>query len=160
MTSTLRAAMIVFYAVALHFSSALGTHSGLSGFSPDFLRDYNAAQQSVDESKSAEPLLALLAKYTNATEMAELELSIGLLYGQRTDLVDPAKAVGHFTAALRYELPERTYIEILMWRGNSQEQLKQRTGLSGIISEGCWPAPITICQAGGPNFNARRCRFT
>jgi hypothetical protein len=117
--------IVVFYAVALHFSSALAMHSGLPGFSSDFLHDYNAAQERVNESKSAEPLLALLAKYTNATETAELQLSIGLVYGQRTGLVDPAKAVAHFTAALRYELPERAYIEVLMWRGNSQEQLKQ-----------------------------------
>ncbi len=127
MNSARSLTVVVFFAVALHFSSALAIHSGLSGFSSDFLRDYNAAQQRVNESKSAEPLLALLAKHTNATETAELELSIGLVYGQRTGLVDPAKAVVHFTAALRYELPERTYIEILMWRGNSQEQLKKTT---------------------------------
>src|SRR5208283_2571435 len=29
------------------------------------------------------------------------------------------------TAALGYDLPERTYIQIVGWRGNSQEQLKK-----------------------------------
>jgi hypothetical protein len=108
-------------------------------FSSDFRRDYEAAQQSVNQSKSAEPLFALLAKYTDAAETAELELSIGLVYGQRTGLVDPAKAVVHFTAALRHELPERAYIEVVMWRGNSQEQLKKmsealRDYLRGLLA--------------------------
>ena len=120
MNTTRRLAAVLFYAVALHASSALATHSGLSSFSSDFLRDYESAQKSVDESKSAEPLLSLLERYINATEKAELEVSIGLAYGQRTGVVDPAKAVAHFTAALQYALPEKTYIEILMWRGNSQ----------------------------------------
>ena len=44
---------------------------------------YDSAQEKVDQSKSAEPLLVLLKKYTNATERAELELSIGLAYGIR-----------------------------------------------------------------------------
>ena len=102
MNSTNRLAVIVFYAVVLHFSPALALHSGLSGFSSDFLRDYDSAQKTVDQSKSAEPLLVLLEKYTSAMERAELELSIGLAYGQRTGVVDPAKAVAHFTAALQY----------------------------------------------------------
>ncbi len=64
--------------------------------------------------------------------------------------MDPAKAVAHFTAALQYELPERTYIEVLMWRGNSQEQLKKTTEalrdyLRGLLAcsyynlSGGWP---------------------
>jgi hypothetical protein len=82
-------------------------------------------------------------------------------------LVDPAKAVVHFTAALRYELPERTYIEILMWRGGSQEQLKQTTEalrdyLRGLLAcsyydlSGGWPelqrskVPIYLSHPGRP----------
>ena len=91
---------VLYYAVALYASSALATHSGLSGFSSDFLRDYDSAEKSVGQYKSVEPLLELLEKYTN-------------------------EAVAHFTAALQYPLPEKTYIKILMWRGNSQEQLKK-----------------------------------
>ena len=72
-----------------------------------------------------EPLIALQRRYTNETEQAELEVSIGLTYNQRTGVVDPSKAVVHFTAALGYDLPERTYIQIVGWRGNSQEQLKK-----------------------------------
>lgn len=141
---------MLYYAVALHASSALGTHSGFSGFSSDFLRDYDSAQKSVDQSKSVEPLLNLLGRCTNETEKAELEVSIGLAYNQRSGLVDPAKAVAHFTAALQYPLPEKTYIEILMWRGNSQEQLKNASEalmdyLRGLLAisyydlSGVWP---------------------
>jgi hypothetical protein len=125
MNPTRRLAAVFFYAVALHASSALATHSGLSGFSSDFLRDYDSAQKAVDQSRSAEPLVALLARYTNEAEKAELEVSIGLAYGQRTGVVDPAKAVAHFTTALQYQLPEKTYMEVLMWRGNAQEQIKK-----------------------------------
>ena len=99
--------------------------SGLSGFSEAFLRDYSSAQEMVNQTKSADPLIALQRRYTNATEQAELEVSIGLAYGQRTGVVNPSNAVTHFTMALRYDLPEKTYMRILMWRGNAQEQLKK-----------------------------------
>lgn len=150
MNATSHIAAIVLCAVALPLSSALAAHSGLSGFSSGFLRDYESAQKAVDQTKSAEPLLALLAKATNTTEKAELEVSIGLVYGQRTGVLDPAKAAVHFTAALEYELPEKTQIEILMWRGNALEQLKKGTEalkdyLRGLLAcsyhdlSGGWP---------------------
>jgi hypothetical protein len=112
--------MIAFYGLP-----AFPQFSGLSGFSEAFLRDYKSAQDMVNQTKSAEPLIALQRRYTNETEQAELEVSIGLTYGQRTGVVDPCKAVFYFTAALGHDLPEKTCIEILMWRGNSQEQLKK-----------------------------------
>jgi len=131
--------------------TACAQHSGLHGFSPDFLGDYQSAQKKVDDQKSAGPLLALLQKYANEVERAELQVSIGLVYGQRTGVVDPAKAVVHFTEALKYELPEWTHIEILMWRGNAQEQLKKKEEalkdyLRGLLAcsyhdlSGGWPA--------------------
>src|SRR4029077_18034286 len=99
----------------------------LTGFSTEFLRDYDVAEKRVDDSKSAEPLLVLLEKYINAAERAELEVSTGLAYGQGTGMLDPAKAAAHFTGALQYELPERTEIAIMMARGNAQEQVKKTT---------------------------------
>ena len=111
--------------IAFYSLPTLAQYSGLSGLSEEFRRDYRFAQDKVNQTKSAEPLIALQRRYTNKTEQAELEVSIGLTYNQRTGVVDPSKAVVHFTAALGYDLPERTCIEILMWRGNSQEQLKK-----------------------------------
>lgn len=111
-------------AFAVH--SRLTDARGETVFSQDFLQDYQAAEREVLVSHSAEPMLALLKKYTGANEQAELELTLGITYGQRTGVVDPAKAVLHFSNALRYELPERTYIEILMWRGNALEMLEKR----------------------------------
>jgi hypothetical protein len=142
--------IITLAAVILPVSPALALHSGLTGFSQDFLRDYESAQKAVDQNKSAQPLLALLQKYTNELEQAELQVSIGLVYNQRTGVVNPAHAVAHFTTALQYRLPEKTQIEILMWRGNSQEQLKQTTNslndyLRGLLAcsyhdlSGGWP---------------------
>jgi hypothetical protein len=136
--------------------SAFALHSGLAGaneeciFTQGFILDYEAAQKSVDQLKSAEPLLALLTKYQKPEEQAVLELSIGLAYGQRTGVVDPAKAITHFSRALEFNLPEKTYIEICMWRGNSYEQLQKypeanRDYLRGLLAcsyrdlSGGWP---------------------
>jgi len=137
-------------------SSAFAFHSGLVGadgeciFTKAFIQDYESAQKSVDALKSAEPLLALLPKYREPEEQAELEVSIGLVYNQRTGVVDPAKAVAHLTRALEFNLPERTYIEICMWRGGSHEQLKKypealRDYIRGLLAcsyrdlAGGWP---------------------
>jgi hypothetical protein len=111
--------------IAFYGMPAFPQYSGLAGFSEAFLRDYSAAQEMVNQAKSAEPLIALQRRYTNETEQAELEVTIGLTYNQRTGVVDNSKAVVHFTAALGHDLPEKTCIEIFMWRGNSQEQLKK-----------------------------------
>jgi hypothetical protein len=109
---------------ALLASPASAQFSGLSGFSDGFIRDYKSAEQMVDQTKSAEPLIALQQRYTSPAEQAELEVSIGLAYNQRTGVVNPSKAVAHLTLALGYDLPEKTYIQIMMWRGSSEEQLK------------------------------------
>ena len=66
-----------------------------------------------------------LTKYQRPEEQAELQLSIGLVYNQRTGIVDPARAVIHLSHALKYNLPERTYIATCTWRGSSYEQLKK-----------------------------------
>ena len=106
------------------------THSRIKGadgetvFSPEFLRDYESAILAVHQSRSAEPLLQLLKRYKQAEQVAELEVSLGLTYGQREGIIDPAKAVAHFSNALRYDLPERTRLEVLSWRGDSLEQLQ------------------------------------
>ena len=110
---------------------AFALHSGLADakgeciFSKDFIRDYDSAQTLVDKVQSAEPLLKLLKKYRKTEEQAELELSIGLAYNQRTGVVDPAKAVIHLSNALKFHLPEKTRLQIFMWRGNSLEGLKK-----------------------------------
>ncbi|WP_269527159.1 hypothetical protein [Coraliomargarita parva] len=108
---------------ALH--SGITDAKGDCAFSEEFIRDYDQAQKLVDELKSAEPLIKLTEKYQQEQEQAELELSIGLAYNQRTGVVDPAKAVVHLSNALKFQLPERTQIKIFMWRGNSLEGLKK-----------------------------------
>ena len=137
-------------------SSAFALHSGLVGtddeciFTKEFIQDYEVAQKSVDTLKSAEPFLALLTKYRKPEERAELELSIGLVYNHRTGVVDPAKAVTHLSRALEFNLPERTFIDICMWRGGSYEQLKKypealRDYIRGLLAcsyrdlDGGWP---------------------
>lgn len=146
----------VLVGTVLCVSSVFALHSGLVGaegeciFTKEFIQDYEAAQKSVDTLKSAEPLLTLLTKYRKPEEQAELELSIGLVYNQRTGVLDPAKAVTHLSRALEFNLPERTYIEICMWRGGSYEQLKKypealRDYIRGLLAcsyrdlAGGWP---------------------
>jgi hypothetical protein len=94
-------------------------------FEQQFLEDYERANVQLMEEGSLRPMLDLVQQYKRPLEQAELELTIGLAYNQRTGLVDPAKAVEHLSNALRFDLPERTFIDILMWRGGSYEQLKQ-----------------------------------
>lgn len=107
------------------FSSGLTDANGDSPFSPEFTRAVEAAQSAVNETKSAEPILRLLKTFTRPEEQLELNLEIGLIYNQRTDLVDPADAVYYLGKVLAYHLPERTRIAVLMWRGNSSEQLRE-----------------------------------
>ena len=107
---------------------ALAQFPGLPGCSPEFYREVMAAEHMVNETKSAEPLLALLRRSSNPAEQASLEMSIGLDYNQRTGVVNPSNAVVHFTAALKYDaLPEKNLMEILLWRGGSLEQLAKPT---------------------------------
>ncbi len=109
-------------AQAIH--SRITDAAGETVFSPEFLQGYEAAIKAAEQSKSAEQVEQLLTKYKQPNEIAELELTLGILYGQRTGLVDPEKAIEHFNRALQYEFPEQTYLEIIMWRGNAHEQLK------------------------------------
>jgi len=105
--------------------SGLSDVNGEGLFSKEFIRDYESAQKMVDELQSAKPLLELRKKYQKIHEQAELELSIGLAYNQRTGVVDPSKAVLHLSNALKFRLPEETRLRIFLWRGSSQEQLKK-----------------------------------
>ncbi len=99
--------------------------SGLPGLSEAFLNDLSAAREMMNKTKSAEPLLELQKRYTSIAEQAELEVSIGVAYGQIGGVVNPSQAVIHLTKALQFELPEKAQISIWMWRGNAQEQLKK-----------------------------------
>jgi tetratricopeptide (TPR) repeat protein len=151
-----RIVLLVINCVAFWGFPAFALHSGLTDangdtvFSQEFILDYESANKSVDISKSVEPFLKLLKKYKKPEEVAELELSIGLIYNQRTGLVDSAKAVIHLSNALNFRLPEKTYIQILMWQGGSLEQLKKydealKDYLRGLLAcsyhdfSGGWP---------------------
>jgi hypothetical protein len=103
---------------------ALAQFTGLSGCSQEFYRDVIAAERKVNEEISVEPVVALQKRYTNELERVSLEISIGLDYNQRTGVVNPTNAAVHFTAALNYDnLPEQTRMQILLWRGNSLEEM-------------------------------------
>jgi hypothetical protein len=82
-----------------------------------------SAAEMADNMPRGEQLIALQQKYAKATEPLELDVAIGLLYGQTGGFVNPSNAVVYFTKALQYALPERAYIEVVTWRGGSQEQL-------------------------------------
>jgi hypothetical protein len=122
---------------ALH--ARLTDPSGNTVFSEAFLKDYQRAGEAVNEARSVQPLLDLLAIYKTPNEAAELEVTIGMIYSQRTGLTDPAKAVEHLTIALGYRLPKETCLELLLWRAGSLEQLGQadrarRDHLRGLVA--------------------------
>ena len=85
-------------------------------------------QGSPNPGENLEMLEAQLKNSTNSVEKAQLEEALGQLYSYRTGLVDYPKALVHLTVALRYELPEQTYIELLMLRGNCEEFLGNKAG--------------------------------
>jgi hypothetical protein len=93
-------------------------------FSDAFRRDYAAAIRSGD-TNSLIAFENMLGQYKLPHEQAELEMVIGIRYGQTTGLVNPAKAVEHFGKALAFELPPIVRLQIHLWRGNSYEQLKR-----------------------------------
>jgi hypothetical protein len=158
---------------AFAFTSGLTDAKGGLPFSKDFIRDYEAALKLLDKLPSAEPFLEMAKKYTKPEEQAELELSIGLVYSQRTGVVDPAKAIIHLSNALQFSLPEETQISIFSWRGGSQEQLQRyelalRDYLRGLLAcsyydlSGEWPEikpsnlPIGISSDDPENGQRRR----
>jgi hypothetical protein len=112
--------------------AALGMHTGFKdssgniAFSEEFVRDYNAAEFARKATGSADPFHALLKKYRHPNERAELELTLGVIYSQRTGFVAPEKAVPHLTRALDYDLPDEAYLNTLLWRAGSFEQLGKR----------------------------------
>jgi hypothetical protein len=119
------ALLVLAHSPSYAFNLGLQALNGANVFEQQFIEDYERANVQLMEEGSLGPMLALLPKYQRPLEQAELELTIGLAYNQRTGLIDPAKAVEHLGNALRFDLPDRTFIDILSWRGNSYEQLKQ-----------------------------------
>jgi hypothetical protein len=105
------------------FHAGLVDARGESVFSEEFVRDYQSADNASITTRSVKPFLELLSKYQQPNERAELELTIGVIYAQRTGQVDPANAVKHLTNALDYKLPDETYLNALLWRAGSFEQL-------------------------------------
>ena len=128
---TMNGKLVAFAFVVLGHSASYAFNLGpqdLSGenvFEQQFIEDYERANVQLVEEGSLRAMLDLVQKYKRPLEQAELELTIGLAYNQRTGLIDPAKAVEHLSNAFRFDLPERTSVDILMWRGGSYEQLKQ-----------------------------------
>lgn len=105
--------------------SRLVNASGETVLSPAFLEERSAAEKAAQLSHSVEPLLKLLEKYRKPEETAELELTIGMVYGQRTGLVNPAQSVVHLTSALKYALPEDVRLQALVWRADALARLGQ-----------------------------------
>lgn len=111
---------------------ALGFYTtGLSGegnsvsFSKEFREAYQAARPGGSDPASIKRLTEMLAKFKKPHEQAEIQLTLGVIYGQRTGLVNPKKAVPHFSKALNHELPATVRTQVLLWRGNAMEQDKR-----------------------------------
>jgi len=146
--------------VCVGFYADFTDAAGETALSEQFRQQYQLAQNAVEASRSVQPFLELLGRCKRPEEVAELEMTIGVTFGQRTGLVDPAKAVVHFTNALEYELPEKAYIRAIMWRGNALEQTKKHRKaledyLRGLLAcsyhdlSGGWPEilPPTVPMA-------------
>lgn len=100
--------------------------SGNFAYSERFLRDYAAATSEIAEAGSANPLHELLEHYDQPNEQAEIQLTLGVIYAQRTGLVSPEKAIRHLSLALDFQLPDRAHVDALLWRAGSFEQLRKR----------------------------------
>ena len=106
--------------------SGFNAASGHMNFSERFVRDYNTAQSALEATGSTDRFHALLKKYRHPNERAELELTRGVIYSQRTGFVAPDKAVAHLTRALDFDLPDVAYLNTLLWRAGALEQLGER----------------------------------
>lgn len=111
-------------ALAFHTTGQTGEGNATS-FSEEFKKAYADAETDGSDPSCITKLEAMLAKFTRDEEQAEIELTLGIIYGQRTGLVNPAKAVPHFTGALKYELPPTVRTAVFVWRGNAQEQQRR-----------------------------------
>jgi hypothetical protein len=112
-------------AAGVHTSGETGEGNAAS-FSDEFKKAYAAAGVDQSDPSCIAKLEAMLSQFTRDEEQAEIQLSLGVIHGQRTGLVDPAKAVLHFTEALHYELPPTVRTRVFVWRGNAQEQQEHR----------------------------------
>lgn len=90
--------------VALHTTGMTGEGRGVT-FSEKFLHAYAAATVDQTNAKCIGKLNAMREEFVKPEEVAEIELTLGVIYGQRTGLRDPVKAVPHFTKALNHDLP-------------------------------------------------------
>jgi hypothetical protein len=163
---------LVTFCIVLCSTPALGLRAGFVdaeveiAYSKEFIRDYQAASEALHKKKSIEPMLELLKKYKRSEEIAELEISIGQQYGQCDGIIDYPKSVSHLSSALRYKLPENTYIQVLMWRGNAFEIQKKHNEalkdyLRGLVTcshhdlSGVWPKS----EAFNVHFDRRSDKF-
>jgi hypothetical protein len=110
---------------AAHTSGEPGEGNAAS-FSDEFKKAYAAAGVDQTDPSCIAKLEVMLSRFSKDEEQAEIQLSLGVIHGQRTGLVEPAKAVLHFTKALRYELPPTVRTRVFVWRGNAQEQQERR----------------------------------
>ena len=94
-------------------------------FSDEFKKAYAKASVDLNDPVCITKLKAMLERFTQDEEQAEIELTLGVIYGQRAGLVNPTKAVAHFTKALKHDLPATVRTQVLVWRGNAREQQKR-----------------------------------
>ena len=64
-----------------------------ASFSEEFKSAYTAAGVDQSDPSCIAKLEAMLSQFTGDEEQAEIQLSLGVIFVQRTGLVDPAKAV-------------------------------------------------------------------
>lgn len=111
-------------ALAFYTTGLSGEGNGVS-FSKEFREAYQAARPDGSDPASIKKLTGMAAKFQSPHEQAEIALTLGVIYGQRTGLVNPKKAVPQFTKALKGDLPATVRTQVFLWRGNALEQQKR-----------------------------------
>ena len=92
-----------------------------SPISRNFLVELDAANHG--EAPVAQ-LEALHRKAVSPAEQAEIELTLGRIYCQRTGMVNPAKAIEWYNKALVRDLPPTVLAQQFILRGNMHERLE------------------------------------
>lgn len=108
-------------------------------FSPNFSKAYEAAKFGSGPPNETKNFESLLSKFHKPDEQAELNLTLGVICGQRTDLIDYRKSIIYFSEGLKYKLPRPVLVKIYLWRGNSFELLAKVLAIKEMVRGNSFP---------------------
>jgi len=95
-------------------------------FSKEFIAEYVAAKPGGDSrSIRTDQLEAMLAKYRQPQEQAELHRTLADIFSTQTGMIDRRKAIGHFDQLLTFSLPPTMAVRAYLLKGNMHEQLQE-----------------------------------